>query len=373
MTHRVPFIDWMKALGMFIIVFGHVAGGPIRLAMPPILPKQIGVVLFLFIMGFSLARETRPRWQVAFNRSFDMLLLGLIFALTSSLVLYLRMGNLAESNYLPLLLGANVVFDFFPSNPTTWYIGTYLHFILLWVLCLQKLHVQRWMLVVSFLLEIPLRALAMHGAGHFVAYMIVPNWITVFLLGMYLSQQSQDETSSAVVSSSSRGLWRWGTALGAMLVLWPLLLNRLPASGSLPFTPFVAERLVVSLLGTSAAISVLYLTYARLFYEVTRRLPDLPAVRFLAANTLIIFFAHMIVWNYLTTYMQVWIPSAWLRHPVNVLIHFVGLAVVSEWAMRWVPLKQIREEVGGYLFREFQEHADNGGWPTEVVMDKKAA
>src|SRR3954454_22974175 len=50
-----PFVDWMKALGMTVIVYGHVTRAVPLTA--PIYPKQLGVAFFLFASGFTLARE----------------------------------------------------------------------------------------------------------------------------------------------------------------------------------------------------------------------------------------------------------------------------------------------------------------------------
>ena len=56
----LPFIDWMKGLGLLLIVSGHVSATADHL-LPPIYPKQLGVAFFLFVSGYSLARETQAR------------------------------------------------------------------------------------------------------------------------------------------------------------------------------------------------------------------------------------------------------------------------------------------------------------------------
>jgi peptidoglycan/LPS O-acetylase OafA/YrhL len=86
----VPFIDWLKCLGMLIIVYGHVAGWAPLATLPPIMSKQFGVALFMFTIGYALVRETRSRWRVAFNRLFEIYLFGLGLALILSVATYTR-------------------------------------------------------------------------------------------------------------------------------------------------------------------------------------------------------------------------------------------------------------------------------------------
>src|SRR4051812_30253172 len=116
-TERLPFIDWMKCFGMTLIVLGHVAGAYINHLTPPFYPKQLGVAFFLFVAAFSVARDRRPWSEVLFRRLFEVCLFGLAFALLMSAIVFARQADLNESNYLPFLLGANVLLDNFPANP----------------------------------------------------------------------------------------------------------------------------------------------------------------------------------------------------------------------------------------------------------------
>ena len=79
-----------------------------------------------------------------------------------SFVMFALIGDANESNYLPLALGVNVLFNYFPANPTTWYIGTYVHVLLLWFLLTRHVTVKPWMLALCFSLEIPIRAVLIH-------------------------------------------------------------------------------------------------------------------------------------------------------------------------------------------------------------------
>src|SRR5262249_26010758 len=104
---RLPFLDTMKALGLALIVWGHVAAGSVEMLTPPIRTKQLGVAFFLFATGFSLARETRGSLRVLFNRLFEVFLFGLICAIITSIAAFWRLpadlpcrGRLELSNYL---------------------------------------------------------------------------------------------------------------------------------------------------------------------------------------------------------------------------------------------------------------------------------
>src|SRR5207249_7668616 len=71
-----PSIDWLKAIGLTLIVVGHFADRAMLTLLPPIYPKQIGVALFLYAAGYGLAREYRSTWHVLSRRLFDMYLYG---------------------------------------------------------------------------------------------------------------------------------------------------------------------------------------------------------------------------------------------------------------------------------------------------------
>src|SRR5215510_14625510 len=117
---HIHFVDWMKSLGMFLIVLGHVAQGSIEHLTPPIYAKQLGVAFFIFVIGWGLARESRSRFQVVYNRLFPVVFLGLGFALLMSVVVFDTHRNPNESNYLPFLFVLNVLRYSLSANPTTW-------------------------------------------------------------------------------------------------------------------------------------------------------------------------------------------------------------------------------------------------------------
>jgi fucose 4-O-acetylase-like acetyltransferase len=344
---RLPFLDWMKCLGILLIVFGHVGGRFIDHLTPPIYPKQLGVAFFLFALGFSLARETRGSREVLFNRLFEMYLFGIACALVMSAYAYLQASRLAASNYLPFLLGSNVVFNHFPANPTTWFIGMYLHVLLVWALILRGVRIRPWMILLAGLAEIVIRATLMETRGLYVAYVLLPNWATVFLLGLFYGQR-QEETPPAGLAL------RLGCAigLGLLVSVWPEFLNGWLKKESFdgeffPFKRFQVDPAVAELGVTSVAVTALYLFYTWLTFQLTRRLPDFALVRFVARNTLIIFIVHMPIYVDFGIRDRTieWTSNPLARLGLRLLFCLVLPAVGSEIICRLVRPKALRDRL----------------------------
>jgi hypothetical protein len=334
---RHAFIDWMKFLGILVIVYGHAGAASIDGLTPPVLAKQLGVAFFLFVMGFSLAREQRTSRKALFNRLFEVFLFGIGFALFMSVATYAWDSRLALSNYLPFLLGANVLFNNFPANPTTWYIGTYIHVLLIWALLLRGRRIRGWVLIVTAAGEILVRAALAQAAGLHIAYMAFSNWATVFLLGIYYGQQNDEEPRT--------GLAPFLLGLCLLLVAWPLAWSSWPRENSFPFMRFLIGAPLANLLVTSAAVTVVYLLNTWLVFQVTRRLQAGGAVRFFANNTLIVFIAHMPLYYALVPLTTGQVPSSWGRVGIWFAACFVVLMGLSEAIQRAVRPKHLREQV----------------------------
>lgn len=347
---RLAFIDWMKCLGIGLIVFGHTSSAADQLV-PPIYPKQLGVAFFLFATGFSLAREKRRVGRVLYNRLFEVFLFGVAIAFVVSVATYLQLGRLALSNYLPFFLGSNVVFNNFPANPTTWYIGTYLHVLLLWALVLKRLTIRVWMLPLVCALEILIRAFLMETCGSFVAYMTVPNWISCILLGTYYGRRGEQERTAP-------GLPRYLIGLCLLVVSWPWLLSSVDKEASFPFMELLLGPHLLNLCATSAAVTTVYISFTWLVYKTTRQLPETAAVKFIARNTLIVFIAHMPVFYELRDPVMGWTASRWLRSSIWFTVCFLLLALASECIRRLVQPEQLREKIWrlctGRLFKKSQ-------------------
>jgi hypothetical protein len=333
MKERLPFIDWMKCLGMLVIVYGHTAGIALIEFTSPFNPKQLGVAFFVFVMGFSLARETRPARRTVYNRYFEMALFGWIAALLVSVFMFVTTGDLAESNYLPMFLGVNVFFDFFPANPTTWFIGTYLHLLLFWAVISRRIIYPLWALLAILIFEIVARSLLIEYVGSYVAYMLITNWIGIFVLGTYVGQRP-------LSPSTSRSAALAAFALTVLAVAWPLLTSGLETADTFPF-----RTLSGPLIWTSVSISLLYWAYTLAFFHTTRWLPDLSIVRLIARNTLIVFIVHMPLVYWFTPTLYRWVPPGWPRVIMNLVLFFLLLSLVSEALRNLVRPVEMRDLV----------------------------
>ena len=340
------FIDWMKAIGMSLIVVGHVAGSLINDLTPPIYPKQLGVAFFLFAMGFSLARERRPRWEVVRNRLFEVYLFGLACALLLTGIAYATSGALYASNYLPFLGGANVVFNNFPVNPTTWYIGTYLHFLLLWAFVLREVRVTPLTIGLAIVCEIVVRAALVTNLGGFVGYMMMPNWISVFLFGMWYGHRPDARQTDRVPQ-----LVLTLATIAALAVAWAVLAPQIVAEQTIPFMRMGGGPTAFSAILTSACVSFLYLSYTWLTFQATSRVKANALVQLVARNTILVFIAHMPIYYFLDARLGAWTASRPLQLVIRVVVCLFGLVLASEVIRRAVRPKELRDWMFGRAHR----------------------
>jgi hypothetical protein len=346
------FIDWMKAAGMFLIVFGHVVGDPFNIynqITQPVYTKQLGVAFFVFITGWSLANDNRSGIRVVFNRIFPVYFYGVLFSLLLSFIFFFTKHDINESNYLPLIFGVNVLFNFFPANPTTWYIGTYIHLILFWYFFMRNKEIQKRHLVLAFVAENIIRyALIANGKG-FIAYMLLPNWLSIFVLGSYLhSKQDLASTKSTVTLFILAWL--------CLLTFWVFMGNQVGFDKSFPFR-YLSSAESAAFLLTSVLISFVYISNTLLVFQIARRLPAPRTVSFLARNTLIIFIVHMPVLYELSPYLYDLISTVWIKKSILIVLLYFGLAVFSEILQKLINIKFLNEQVwlllsGAFKYRE---------------------
>lgn len=330
----------MKATGMFLIVFGHAVGPPFNQFTQPIYPKQLGVAFFLFIAGWSLANDSRDRFRVLFNRLFPVYLFGICFALCLSVIFLFTKNNTNPSNYLPFFLGVNVLFNNFPANPTTWYIGTYLHFLLLWFFFLQGKTIRKRHLLIALICEITFRSFILITGKTFIAYMLLPNWLTVFLLGMFFAQRKDIHTTSTL--KYLLPLWL------AMFALWAYVTNSIGFDRSFPFRQFT-NGFMFPAIGQSTLISFLYCVHTSLFFAIARRLPSFHSVSFFARNTLVIFILHMPLIYELSPFINGLFASTFAKKLSLILLLYIGLAFVSEIINKNLDIKGFREKIWTYM------------------------
>jgi peptidoglycan/LPS O-acetylase OafA/YrhL len=324
----------MKAIGIALIVYGHVAHATTVPLTPPVYLKQFGVTLFVFVTGFTLARERRAPLAVLFARLFPVYFYGCLFAVLFAIAGSATGDGLALSNMLPFLGGVNVLLDHFPANPSTWYVGTYLHLLLLWAVLFRRLPITRWTIAAVMVLEISARAMLVAYAGFYVGYMAVTSWLAVFLLGLWQGARGEATRQSSPLP------------FAAMLVAGVLLWAKAAWSlGIVPTFPFMTVADVDDLTGAfavSIGASTLYFFVTLLVFEVTRRLPAFAAIRFTARTSLIVFLAHMPVFFALNPILaEAGVPYA-ARAVILLLICGPVLAIVSEGIYRLAPADALR-------------------------------
>ena len=346
-SNYAAFVDWLKCLGILLIAYGHLAGWAPFAALPPIYSKQIGVALFLFVTGYTLNRDSRGRWHVAFNRLFEVFVFGIGLALIVSTLTYVTQGRLQLSNYAPFVGGVNVLFDHFPANPTTWYLGTYLHVVLLWAVIGRRIRVSGFLLIGSFAVEVAVRALLIETAGSFVAYMTLPNWLTVFLLGSWYGQRA----NVSPLRMSDHAALGAGVALAAALLVWTMVAQRVPFEGNFPFMRLAGQDAMTGALLISVMVSAVYLAMTWLTFLAVTPLPAPRMVRFVARNTLVIFLAHMPVFYLLYPVLTGWGASRLATSAILMVVCVPGLAWLSEVIHRTGWPRSSRDRVFGHLDR----------------------
>lgn len=336
--NRIDFVDWLKALGMLLIVFGHFFGDPFSQFTQPIYFKQLGVAFFVFIMGWGLAREKRPHWQVVFNRLFPMYFWGIVIALVISVIFYLSQERLLLSNYSPFIVGFNVLFDFFPANPTTWFIGTYLHILLLWAVLLRRIEINLFLLLSVFVLEWLIRAILIDAELLFNAYMLTSNWLGVLTLGMYMKQQIdvRNTRSNLIPACYLAVLW------AVYFTIWAWLMNPLGLDHSFPFRQIPSFSASFNAASVSAAISLLYISHTLFAVKLFSYIPANAVVRFFSRNTLVIFIGHMPLYSLAAPIASYFVPSGWGQRAIIVIIMYVGLALLSELLHRIINLHKLK-------------------------------
>jgi peptidoglycan/LPS O-acetylase OafA/YrhL len=342
MRRSQPFVDWMKAIGLILIVFGHVAHASTVWLAPPIYIKQFGVAFFVFASGFTLARETRPAWRVVYQRLFEVCLFGLATALAITAIGATAGTGLQRSNYLPFLAGVNVLVDAFPANPTTWYIGTYIHLLFLWAVVLRRVTLTPQRVAAAIVLELVLRAGLLVAAGPFVAYMALSNWLGVLLLGMLYGTRHVEQPQPRL---------RYAVAIAAFAGGWAVVMHRLSPLTTFPLMSFEASVAVSALL-VSMCVTTLYVTVTWLAYAALNGVAAHPLVQLVARNSVIVFIVHMPLYYATTAWVSDLTPAYWGRVSVRLLLCLVGLTFVSEGVHRLVAVPRLRDRFAAMVVQQ---------------------
>ncbi len=135
--------------------------------------------------------------------------------------------------------------------------------------------------------EVVIRAAIVSTGADFVAYMLLTNWLTVFLLGAWFGQREGSGRSDR------KGFLLYLAALIVLLLLWPGFASRFDPLPDFPFNFLQVGAGNISWLLTSASVTFLYLAHTWLVFELTSRLGDVALVRFFSRNTLFVFIVHL--------------------------------------------------------------------------------
>jgi hypothetical protein len=328
----LPFIDWMKTVGLALIVFGHVAHRAYVWWTPPFYAKQLGVAFFVFVTGYTLASERRPGLQVVINRWFEVFVYGCGFALLMNAIGVALFNDASPSDFLPLFGGLNILYNNFPSNPTTWYIGTYLHLLLLWALVVRRLRVGAAVLVVGLVLEIGVRAWLVPSFGPYVGYQFLLNWLTPLLLGVWLGAETHVGADLRRPIGPAHAGLHVSAALAAIVFVaaWPFVVGAIGWRPTFPFMTAASVTAPAASLLLSACVSAGYAGFTLSAFALLRLLPDNAVNRFFARNTLLVFIAHMPVFYLLEYLLTPIVPAFGPRAAIEFVVSFGGIAVLSE-------------------------------------------
>jgi fucose 4-O-acetylase-like acetyltransferase len=337
---RCEALDWMKAIGISLIVYGHVAHATTVAWVPPIYVKQFGVAFFLFAAAFTLSRERRAPLDAVLSRLMPVYLFGLATAAVVTAAGVVFGTGLALSNYLPFMAGANVAFNNFPANPTTWYLGTYVHALLLWACFFSRRRLGAGAIAVALAIEIPARIALYDLAGPYVAYMALTNWLAVFIAGLVMGARPTIAVRRPAVS--------YLAGLAAVLVAVSVGLGAFNPVPEFPFM-ILAGGSGLGLVAFSLLVSALYMSATLLVFKATEHAVAPAAVRFLARNSLIIVLVHMPVFIALNPVLARLGWSYAARVAFEVVLCLPVLAWFSEVVTAAVSPKAIGARVADFI------------------------
>lgn len=268
--YRKDWIDILKCFSIFIVVLGH-CGLDLKEYFQPRSLEALGVAPFFFLLGYNLIVSRKKKINILISRLFDLYLWGLVAAFLQSLLNMWLRGNFVESNFLPFIFGINSFFPnaAVPGNPVLWFVGTYTHFVLLFLLFRTFPVIGIKTILAAILVEILVRL----GNGTiYNSYTFFLNWISIFLMGIYVAQ---NETTIVTGIRSNRLII---VLLAMVTILVMGIANKI--------LPAVSEGLR-------------YICVTALLFGISCLLRSGKVVRFIASNTLIVFLFHHIIIHFM--------------------------------------------------------------------------
>jgi fucose 4-O-acetylase-like acetyltransferase len=195
----------------------------------------------------------------------------------------------------------------------------------------------------------------METAGRYVAYMAVPNWATVLMLGWWFGQRERRG------ERSYRRYRKWPFIVGAAAALalaatgWLWVSSQVPIERTFPFMRVAAVTPGTGALFVSSTVTVLYAAATLLVFQTFHRVHAPALVTFVSRNTLLIFLLHMPLFYVMEPVVAGWTSNRALRSTIYLTLCLPGLAIVSEVVRGVVRPRELRAWVyarmpGGNLF-----------------------
>jgi hypothetical protein len=175
-----------------------------------------------------------------------------------------------------------------------------------------------------------------------IAYMLLPNWLTIFVLGMYLHNQRQQATTPFVFVIILAWL--------CVIAVWMDLTKDIGFDHVFPFRNMTSD-FPMALAVESLLISAVYIVHTLFFFEIARRLPGSPVVSFFARATLITVIFHMPIIYTTHKWFYSFFESNMTARLVYIFVIYIGLAVVSDILQRYIDIKSISEKIWQWLMR----------------------
>jgi hypothetical protein len=172
--------------------------------------------------------------------------------------------------------------------------------------------------------------------------MLLPNFLTFFLLVIYLHQKRQEPSSPFVfiLSIAWIGVFIFSTSVA----------NVIGFDGEFPFRNMTSD-FSLSVPFESLLISATYIVHTLLFFEIARRLPGHGIISFFARATLITVIIHMPIILETHTYFYKLFASDDVARIVFIFVIYIGTALISEIIQKFVDLKSIGNKTWNIMER----------------------